>query len=339
MLDYKTIKKIDSQDMYKAYEKWPDFADKFFNSEIKSINFKNPSHLVLVGMGGSGAICDIFASILSKTNIHTEIVKGYHLPKTVDSKTMVVIASVSGNTDETLSVLNQAKNITKKIICFSSGGKMENFCMKNKIQYRKIPMIHSPRASFVVYLYSMLKVLLPILPIKKSNIDESIKGLKTISKKILINNRSEKNPAINLAKCIKGTPIIYYPFGLQSAAIRFKNSLQENSKYHAITEDIIESCHNGIVSWERKSNIIPILIQGKDDHVKTKQRWKIIKKYFKKNKIEYNEIFTGKGDILTKLIQLIYILDLSTIYLATIERVDPSPVNSIDYIKRKLSSN
>lgn len=323
--------------MYNAYEKWPDFAEEFFNSDLKSINFKNPTHLVFVGMGGSGAICDIFSAILSKTNIHTEVVKGYHLPKTVDSKTLVIIASVSGDTDETLSVLSQAKNITKKIICFSSGGKMENFCKKNKIEFRKIPMIHSPRASFVAYLYSMLKVLLPILPIKKSNIHESIEGLKQISKKILINNLSEKNPSISLAKWIKGIPIIYYPLGLQSAAIRFKNSLQENSKHHAITEDVIESCHNGIVSWEKKSNIIPILIQGKDDHVKTKQRWKIIKQYFKENDIEYKEIFSGEGDILTKLIQLVYLLDLSTIYLATIKRIDPSPVNSIDYIKRKLN--
>ncbi|MBA4717729.1 MAG: SIS domain-containing protein [Nitrosopumilus sp.] len=323
--------------MYNAYEKWPDFAEEFFNSDLKSINFKNPTHLVFVGMGGSGAICDIFSAILSKTNIHTEVVKGYHLPKTVDSKTLVIIASVSGDTDETLSVLSQAKNITKKIICFSSGGKMENFCKKNKIEFRKIPMIHSPRASFVAYLYSMLKVLLPILPIKKSNIHESIEGLKQISKKILINNLSEKNPSISLAKWIKGIPIIYYPLGLQSAAIRFKNSLQENSKHHAITEDVIESCHNGIVSWEKKSNITPILIQGKDDHVKTKQRWKIIKQYFKENDIEYKEIFSGEGDILTKLIQLVYLLDLSTIYLATIKRIDPSPVNSIDYIKRKLN--
>ena len=147
----------------------------------------------------------------------------------------------------------------------------------------------------------------------------------------------KKNPAINLAKCIKGTPIIYYPFGLQSAAIRFKNSLQENSKYHAITEDIIESCHNGIVSWERKSNIIPILIQGKDDHIKTKQRWKIIKQYFKENQIQYIEIISNNGNILTKLIELIYILDLATIYVAIIKKIDPSPVNSIDYVKRKLN--
>ena len=47
-------------------------------------------------------------------------------------------------------------------------------------------------------------------------------------------------------------PIIYYPWGLHSAAIRFKNSLQENAKIHVFSEDIIESSHNGIVAWEKR---------------------------------------------------------------------------------------
>lgn len=60
-------------------------------------------------MGGSGALGDIFSSVLSKTNIHVNVIKGYHLPKTVDSNTLVVTTSISGNTVETLTVLDSAK--------------------------------------------------------------------------------------------------------------------------------------------------------------------------------------------------------------------------------------
>jgi glucose/mannose-6-phosphate isomerase len=60
---------------------------------------------------------------------------------------------------------------------------------------------------------------------------------------------------------------------------------------------------------------------------------------FEEKNIEYKEIYSNNGNIISKLIQLIYLLDLSTIYLATIEKIDPSPVNSIDYIKRKLNDN
>ena len=144
----------------------------------------------------------------------------------------------------------------------------------------------------------------------------------------------KNNPSLKLAEWISGIPVIYYPFGLQAAAVRFKNSLQENAKRHAMIEDIIEAGHNDIVSWEKKDKVQPILLEGADDYIKTKQRWKIIKKYFQINKIDYREIHSVKGSIISKLINLIYLLDYSSIYLAALSKIDPSPTKSIDFIKR-----
>ena len=99
---------------------------------------------------------------------------------------------------------------------------------------------------------------------------------------------------------------------------------------------MIETCHNGIVSWERKSDIQPILIEGQDDHIKTKERWNILKEYLQQNKIEYREVMSVKGSIISKIINLIYLLDYSTIYKAVLDGVDPTPVKSIEYIKNSL---
>ena len=90
------------------------------------------------------------------------------------------------------------------------------------------------------------------------------------------------------------------------------------------------------MSWERKSNICPILIEGQNDHIKTKERWKILKEYFKLNNIKYWEIVSTNGSILTKLINLIYLLDYASIYLSILNKIDPSPVKSIGFIKEKL---
>jgi glucose/mannose-6-phosphate isomerase len=149
-------------------------------------------------------------------------------------------------------------------------------------------------------------------------------------------NLTDKNPSLKLAEFMNNIPVIYYPFGLQSAAIRFKNSLQENCKIHAMVENIVETCHNGIVSWEKTSNVQPILIQGEGDFVKTKERWGIIKKYFKNNKIEYFEIISTSGSILSKMINLIYLLDYASIYFAVMSKTDPTPVKSIVFIKSEL---
>jgi len=322
--------------MYKVYDRWPEIAEESYNSEFKTIFYKNISHIVFAGMGGSGIIGDIFSAILSKTNIHVSIVKGYNLPKTVDKNTLVVVTSISGNTIETLSILKSAKKTKCKIIGFSGGGKLRNYCLKNKIEYRYIKIEHSPRASLTQFLYSMLNILHSILPIKKQDVLESINYLKKTKENICSENLTQNNTALDFAKWMQGIPMIYYPWGLEAAAVRFKNSLQENVKNHAITEDLVEACHNGIVSWERPSIIKPIIIEGKDDYIKTKERIKILKIYFEENKIEYKSISSINGGILTKLINLMYVLDYSTIYLAAKVGIDPSPVKSIDFIKSKL---
>jgi glucose/mannose-6-phosphate isomerase len=336
LFDIDILKKIDQQEMYKIYDKWSNIAAEAFISKQKPVNFKNIKHIVFAGMGGSGAIGDMFSSILSKTTIHVNVVKGYLLPQTVTVDSLVIATSVSGNTSETLSIIYAAHKIGCKIIVFSSGGKMQKYCIDNKIEYRMIPKIHSPRASFTSYLYSMLNILHETLDIEKQDIIESLEYLKKINDNINSTNLTKNNESLKLAEWISGVPVIYYPFGLQSAAIRFKNSLQENVKSHAMTEDVIESSHNGIVSWEIDSNVQPILIKGQHDYVKTKERWQILKEYFHKKEIKYYEIDSVDGSILSKLICLIYMLDYSTIYKAALNNIDPSPVKSIDFLKEKL---
>ena len=323
--------------MFEVYDKWPEIARKTFETNQEMVRYENVNHIVFAGMGGSGTIGDIFSSVLSKSKIHVNVVKGYVLPKTSNSNTLVVGISVSGNTAETLSVLESAQKMNCKIICFTSGGKMLNFCKKNKIQHRIISKIHSPRASFINYLYSILKVLHVTLKINQKGILESIMELEKIHTKINSSNLTNSNVALNLAKWITNTPIIYYPLGLQSVGIRFKNSLNENSKIHASAENMLEACHNGVVAWEKKSTIQPILIEGADDHIKTKERWQVLKKLLSQNNVEYKEIKSTKEGILSKLVTLIYLLDYTTIYLAIKFNVDPTPVKSIEFIKKNTS--
>ena len=148
---------------------------------------------------------------------------------------------------------------------------------------------------------------------------------------------------LNFSKCFRdclvSTKVIITIFHLISffgISIRFKNSLQENAKSHAFAEDVIEACHNGIVSWKKSSNVQPILIEGQDDYIKTKERWKIIKEFFDKQSIDYREVFSIEGNILSKLICMIYQLDYTSIYYAVKSKIDPSPTASIDFVKNNL---
>ena len=330
------IQRYDSKKMYEAYDYWPKLAKEHYEKDFSKLEIDDVDHIVFAGMGGSGTIGDIISSILSKTNIHVNVVKGYLLPKTVDSNTLVVATSISGNTDEVLSILKNSENSKAKFISFSSDGNLEKISIENNIKHVKISQSHSPRASLPSFLYSILNVLENVIPIKKNDIVESISKLEKTQKLISSSNLNEKNPSLSLANWIKNIPIIYYPLGLHAAAIRFKNSLQENAKVHAISEDVIEACHNGIVAWENKTSVQPILIQGHDDYIKTKERWKIFKEFLQSRQIDFKEVNSDEGNILSKIMYLIYLLDYSTIYHAIESKIDPTPVKSIEFIKKRL---
>ena len=208
------IQRYDSKKMYETYDNWASIAKKNYEQNFDQIDFKNLDHIVFSGMGGSGSINDIFSAIFSKTDKHISIVKGYELPKTTDKETLVICTSVSGNTTETLSVLKSAKKTNCKTLSFSSGGLIEKYCVKNSLEFRKIPMYQNPRTSFTSFLYGMLKTLEQILPLKKSDVNKSINSIRLLTKKIGSHNLTENNSSLSLAKWISKTPIIYYPYGL-----------------------------------------------------------------------------------------------------------------------------
>ena len=80
--------------MYARYDEWPKIAEESYNKDVPKVELRDIDHVVFAGMGGSGTIGDIFSSILSKRQIHVTVVKGYHLPKTVNDKTLVVCTSI-----------------------------------------------------------------------------------------------------------------------------------------------------------------------------------------------------------------------------------------------------
>jgi len=325
--------------MYEVYDSWPQLAREAYANDFSIFTFNDIDHVIFAGMGGSGALGDILSSILSNSSIHVNVVKGFTLPKTVGKNTLVVSTSISGNTIETLTVLKSAKDYGCKLISFASGGKMEQYCNKNNIDFVKVKEYNSPRDSFSIFLYSMLKALKSVIPVDSNIVEESLSKIESLGKRISSSNLSETNDSLSLANWIKQVPVTYYPGGLKSAAIRFKNSMQENSKTHAIIEEVVEAGHNGIVSWESPSSFQPILLRGKDDYFKTIKLWGILKEFFTEKKINYYEIMSPKGHILSKLVYLIYLLDYTTIYLSTLKGIDPSPVKSIDFIKSKINSS
>ena len=325
----------DKTGMRHVYDMWPELAAESYGQGPAPLEIRNIRHMVFAGMGGSGALGDFFGALLSGMNIHVSKVRGYHLPRTVGSDTLLVCCSVSGNTAESLSVLEKAEGVCPRVV-FTSGGRISEYCNRKGITCYNPKQVHSPRASFVSFLYAMLRVLGSDI-VARNDVLDSIAQLERLRASINSGNMTANNPALDLAKWIRGIPIIYYPWGLEAAAVRFKNSLQENAKNHAMVEDVLEASHNGVVAWEREAPVCPIMIRGPDDNVKTRERWGVFQEFFESNSIPYRVVDASKGHIVSKLMGLVYLLDYASVYLAAINGVDPAPVRSIDFIKERTS--
>ena len=325
----------ESQDpggIHDAYDMWPEAAAESYGDAADHIHTEDITHVVFAGMGGSGALGDFVGALMSGLDMHVSVVKGYNLPKTADAKTLVVCSSVSGNTAETLTVLEKAA-ASCRTLSFSSGGAMEEYCRRNALPHHRVEAMHSPRASFVSFLYSMLAALGGLTGASDADVAESIRVMRRTRDAITADGA--ENPARKLAGWLTGMPVVYYPWGFEAAATRFKNSLQENAKTHAVIEDVLEASHNGIVAWESATPARPVLIQGPDDNPRTKERWRVFEEYFDARAIPYKAVRAVDGHILTKLVNLVYMLDYTTIYLAGIRGVDPTPVYSIDFVKER----
>ena len=273
MINKEILNKYDPQRMYKVYDNWPKIARDSYEKKIMPLNCDNVNHLVFVGMGGSGTVSDIFYSILSQASIRVTVIKGYVLPKNIDKNTLVVITSMSGDTEEALTALQSSLQYNCMKIAFSAGGLIEKFANNNKIEHRSLIMYLNPRSSLPSAVYTILNVLGDTLSIDKNDVYDSIRALEDYSKKICSDNLTDTNPSLKLAMHLSEICLIYYPHGLQTVATRFKNSIHENMKKHASIENIIESCHNQIMAWDDDTNVLPILLRGSDDHVKTIDRW------------------------------------------------------------------
>ena len=340
LIDSSAMERFDPSGMHKVYDRWPEIACEAYESDIEPADFEDIDHVVFSGMGGSGAVGDLFASVLSRTAVHVTVVKGYLLPRTADDRTLVVCTSVSGDTAETLAVAGAAGRLGCRLIGFSSGGRLERFCGRDRspaASFRKVRAFLNPRSSFASFVYSMIKAMGPILPIGKGDVSESLRRMSALCGEVGSANLGPSNPSLRLAQWVRGgIPLAYYPWGLQAAAIRFKNSVQENMKSHAITEDVIEASHNGIVSWEGGSRaVVPVIISGQDDYASTKERWDVLREFFSQSGIDYREVRSGGGSILTKIVGLVYQLDFATIYGAVLNGTDPVPVPSIDFVKER----
>jgi glucose/mannose-6-phosphate isomerase len=285
------------------------------------------NNIVIAGMGGSAMGGDLLKVYLSNTNIPVYVNRDYKVPNFVDENSLVFAVSYSGNTEETLSALNAAKEKKAQIIGITSGGKLAEECEK----VVNIPSGLQPRAALGYLFFPMLGILhnTNIIRVKNDELNEMMDILKQTDK---FNEQGEE-----LSKKLKEKiPIIYASEALGAIAFRWKTQINENAKMPAFYNVFSEMNHNeiaGYKSMDHKFSVV--MIQDKNDNDRIKKRRDICKEIMEEY-VEVEEVETQGESLLARMFSAIYLGDYVSYYMALWNRVDPSPVDIIEGMKKKL---
>ena len=314
----------DSQKMILVLDSFPKQCSEAV-SIAKDVRINgNFEGIAVCGMGGSGIGGELLKSIVTDMPVYP--IHGYELPKYIDNKILVVLVSYSGNTEETLSCLEEAKRRGCKFVSITSGGKLAELD-KNAV---KIPGGYQPRNSIGYLFLTMVAILSnsKIIPDQSGPISEVLG---------ILNSEECKKEGLLLAQKLENKiPLFYASDLLASAAYRIKTAVNENSKQPAFFHSFPEMNHNEINGFGKNaSQIAAVFLSDRNDSEQIRKRMEITKDLIKGD-VDIHDINVKGKSLLARMMYSIYVGDYMSYYLALINQKDPTPVPLIETLKKRL---
>jgi len=293
-------------------------------------------NVLICGLGGSGIGGTILAQLISDECPYPVIVsKAYSIPGFVDSKTLVIACSYSGNTEETLESLEQALERKAHVVCISSGGKLSQLAAGHGWPLVELPSGYPPRAAFgfsLVQLFKVASVYGLISDDWQSQIQRSIDALSQHQARI-------SNAARQLAEAVQNRlPVLYSSDWLEGVTIRWRQQVNENSKMLCWHHSYPEMNHNELVGWRSENHELAVIfLMSNFDHDRITRRMELTETVYRKYTPHIHHV-TAEGT--TKIEQALYLIhfgDWMSVYLAELRGSDAVEVKVIDWLKGELA--
>ncbi len=309
----------------------------------ESINLKGNFHsIVLSGMGGSALAGELLKIYLDETvnkirkgnPLRVIINRSYSLPpEAFELNCLNIISSYSGNTEETLSVFEEVRQNNLTCLGLTSGGKLLEFCLQNKLPFIQLPAGIQPRMGLGYGLTSLLRALY-----QSGLIEDQQPKLEEVS--LAIKNqlvRLKKNGQ-EIAVAIQGkTPVVYAPVQFKALALIWKIMFNENSKTPAFWNYFPELNHNEMVGFTNsQANFHLLLLKDEQDNSQNLKRYLATTEILQDFKIGAKIIEIPEGEILYRLFATLQIGCFASYYLAINYGQDPTPVEMVERFKSML---
>lgn len=281
------------------------------------------SRIVIAGMGGSGIAGRIFQELYSKRPVIT--VDDYHIPEFVDSKTLFISMSYSGNTEEVLSSTEEARKRKARVVAVTSGGRLS----ESADEVIQIRGGLQPRSSLGYMLMPLLNTFMDLD-------DEAPDKLRNMLKEMDDDNSKMKAEAEEIFKR-ELIPVIYGFSPFRSIAYRWRTQFNENSKILALSSYFPELDHNEIVPLKPtyRKDVFRFYTFDCAENPRIQKRIDATEKV---TGTVFNRIEVPVSGNIGRAFFLVHYGDYLTYHLANLRGIDPTDVSSIENLKKLLSS-
>ncbi len=341
--DLKYIHQRDAQDALGIAEKQWQQLQHDFDADLSSIDKSKIQNVVYAGMGGS-ALPAVFMQAWPGANLPFEIVRNYSIPDYVNQATLFIVASYSGNTEETLAALAVAESKGVQLVVFTAGGKLLEIAKEKGYPTILIPSGIQPRMSSFYFIAGFVKLAVELGLVASDKTQELKTAAVWLSEQIADwrpDVAAKDNPAKKLAIELAGkTVIVYAGPAMAPAANKFKICINENAKNLAWFNQYPEFNHNEFIGWSSHPVVKPfavVEIRSNLENDRIKKRFVISDKLLS-GKRPSPQIIEPKGEtILQQLLWTSVFGDFTSIYLALLNNIDPTPVDLVERLKKELA--
>lgn len=351
--DQKLISKQDASGMRNSIAELYHQAEQTYR-EFKNVSipkdYKNVNKVVINGMGGSSLGGHIIKSLFkNELKVPLEVINSYHFPNYLDNKTLYIVFSYSGNTEEPLSTIDSAIKRKSKIFCVSEqSGKLVKIAKAKKLPYysfeEKYNPCGQPRMGLGYSIFSQLLLFnkLGLIIVSGQDFKKVINLLKNSAAKLNPSRQQKNNLAKKIASSIHPKiPLIVASEHLRGNAHAFANQINENAKQLSNPLKLPEINHHLLEGLRfpgfNKKDFIFIFIFSKNYFNRDQIRFRITSHIVKKQGFEAITINLKSAKTLFEAYEMLILGSYVSFYLAMLNRIDPSPIPWVDYFKNQLS--
>ncbi len=293
--------------------------------------------IFISGLGGSGIGGNFVQEFVRPVGkLPVVVSKGYQAPGWINKHTLAICSSYSGNTEETLSTLEQLLPTGAQIVCIASGGRLLELARQHGLDYVQVPAgWSSPRACLGFSVVAQLAVLraAKLIPLKL------LTQVSAAQKMLARDQAAIQKSARKIAASLVGkTPVVYTADHNEAVAVRWRQQINENAKMLAWHHVMPEMNHNELVGWrDNRPDVAVLWLRNKDDFQRTGIRMDLTQKIIEQVAGFSTEVWSKGKSAIEKAFYLVHLGDWMSFYLAELRQVDPVEIKVIDFLKGELA--